>query len=210
MSNRHRKQLSLSLPPRILILCEGESEIKYLKGYQGEEQNRRKLSGAQIELYQPDNYSPYGLLTEAKKRAAEAKHEKYPFKQIWIVFDRDGLENIPKTYYEAAAAGINIAFSLISFEYWLLLHFEKTSRHFPNCDALVHYIESRNYINDYCKTNYYQSIKNFQDVAIGNAKWLHMHNYSDLSRGIKHYELAAYTNFDELFIALKKLISDPG
>jgi len=206
MSSRHRKKLSISLPKRILILCEGESEIIYLKGYQSEEKNRRKLSGAQIELYQPDNYSPYGLLNEAKKRVKEAKREKYSFDEVWIVFDRDGHANIPKTFQEALDANISIAFSLISFEYWILLHFEKSRKYYPNCDALVHYIEHQNYIPDYSKTNYYSKIKDYQIFAVENAQWLHKQNESDLNRGTKKYDLPAYTNFDKLFLALQKIL----
>lgn len=206
MVNKHRKIFNLQLPQRILILCEGESEIKYLKGYQSEEKNRRKLSGVQIELYQPENFSPYGLLTEAKKKAKEANKEKYAFSQVWIVFDRNGHANIPKTFCEAIDASVNIAFSLISFEYWILLHFEKSKKYYQNCDSLVHYIESKKYITDYCKTNYYSKIKEHQQTAIENARWLHKQNESDLNRGTKKYELPAYTNFDELFISLQKIL----
>ncbi|MCX6327210.1 MAG: RloB family protein [Bacteroidia bacterium] len=206
MVNKHRKSFNLQLPQRILILCEGESEIKYLKGYQSEEKNRRKLSGVQIELYQPENFSPYGLLTEAKKKAKEANKEKYSFNQVWIVFDRNGHANIPKTFCEATDASVKIAFSLISFEYWILLHFEKSRKYYPNCDSLVHYIESKKYIIDYCKTNYYSKIKEHQQTAIENARWLHKQNESDLNRGAKKYELSAYTNFDELFITLQKIL----
>ena len=206
MSSRHRKRLGISLPKRILILCEGESEIIYLKGYQSDEKNRRKLSGAQIELYQPENYSPYGLLEEAKRRVQEAKREKYLFDQVWIVFDRDGHAYIPKTFQEAHDAKICIAFSLISFEYWILLHFEKSRRYYPKCDSLVHYIERKKYISEYGKTNYYSKIREYQASALENSQWLHKQNESDLNRGIKIYNLPAYTNFDELFLALQKIL----
>jgi len=208
MGNKYRKSLNLQLPKRMLILCEGESEIKYLKGYQSEGKNRRKLSGVTIELYQPEDFSPYGLLTEAKNRVKVAKQEKHLFDQVWIVFDRNGHENIPKTFCEAHDVHINIAFSLISFEYWILLHFEKSRRYYSNCDALIHYIEKKDYLIDYCKTNYYSKIVDHQQAAIENALWLHKQNESDLSRGIKIYELPAYTSFDELFIALQQIITD--
>jgi len=206
MGNKHRRSLNLQLPERMLILCEGESEIKYLKGYQSEEKNRRKLSGVKIELYQPENFSPYGLLIEAKKRIKEAKREKYVFNQVWIVFDRNGHANIPKTFSEANDVNINIAFSLISFEYWILLHFEKSRRYYPNCEALIYYIEKKSYILDYCKTNYYSKIVDHQQTALENAQWLHKQNEPDLSRGIHRYELPAYTNFDQLFSALQQII----
>lgn len=206
MKIKYRKSRRIELPPRILILCEGESEMKYLKGFQTEEKNRRRLSSVKIELYQPDNYSPCGLLNEAKRRAKEAAREGYGFRDVWIVFDRDGHSGIPRAFDEAYAAGINIAFSLICFEYWILLHFERTNRYFPNCDALIHHIEHRKYIVDYNKTNFYASIKDHQDLAISNADWLWRQNELDLSRGLKEYDLPAYTSFHRLFISLKELL----
>ena len=206
MKIKYRRSRNILLPPKILILCEGESEIIYLKGFQSEEKHRRKLSRVKVELYQPDDYSPYGLLTEAKKKAREAIKERYAYDQVWIVFDRDGHANIPKTFDEAYDANVKIAFSLICFEYWILLHFEKTRRHFYDCDSLVHYIEDQKYIIDYSKTNYYSKIKDLQEGAIKNALWLHAQNESDLRREIKIYNLPAYTSFNDLFIALQKLL----
>lgn len=204
MSNS-RISRNKDLPKRILILCEGESEIIYLKGFRGEEQNKRKLANVDIEIYQPKNYSPYGLLKEAKKKQKEAKKEKFPYKSVWIVFDRDGHANIPQTFEESKSAELKIAFSLICFEYWILLHFEKTLKSFKNCDEIVSYIKSKKYI-DYQKTNYYSQLSESHKLnALLFSEWMLNQNETDLKRGKKEYELSAYTNFYELINFLNNI-----
>ena len=119
---------------RVLILCEGQSEQIYINGYKSEDVNKRRLAKVDVEIYQPKDYSPHGLLTEAKLKVKEAKKDKMPYDKVWIVFDRDGHANVPQTFEEARIAKINIAFSAVCFEIWILLHFERTSRAFQNCD----------------------------------------------------------------------------
>lgn len=197
--SRNRISKAIILPKRILILCEGLSEKIYLKGIQSDEQNRRKLANTEIEIYQPEDYSPYGLLTEAKRKKREANKDKMPYHNIWIVFDKDGHENIAKTFEESKDSDINIAFSLICFEYWILLHFEKTSAYFKNCNLILSYIKKKNYL-DYNKTNYYSQISDNDKIeALKNAAWLHKQNKTDIERGIKIYNLSAYTSFDKLY-----------
>lgn len=205
MLNKHRKNRNKSLPPRILILCEGESEIKYLKGFRGEEENRRRLSAVDVEIYQPSDYSPYGLLLEAKRKIKDAKKVGRPYVETWLVFDKDSHANIPKTFTEAETEGVKIAFSLICFEYWVLLHFERTTHYFANCEDMVRHIEHKGYIKNYSKTNYYNNIKNLIPTAIDNAKWLHKQNEFEIKGGTRVYDLHAYTNFDMLFTRLDQI-----
>lgn len=199
---KNRKSLNIKPEKRILILCEGESEQIYLNGFRNEERNRRSLSA--LEIYQPEDYSPYGLLTEAKKRLREAKKDHVPYNEVWIAFDKDGHANIPKTFDEARVSNVKIAFSLICFECWILLHFKQTSKPFKNCDEIIKYIKDNNFISDYDKTNFYPLVRALIDVADNNAKWLHSQNKTDLDNGRFPYQLNAYTNFDELIDSLKK------
>ena len=55
---------------------------------------------------------------------------------------------------------INIAFSSISFEYWILLHFEYTSRVFYKSDEIIKLLKDKNHI-DYSKgsTDIFQKTK---------------------------------------------------
>jgi hypothetical protein len=199
-----RRPKGIILPKRILILCEGESEKIYLEGMRIE--HSKRYSSIDIEVYQPKNYSPVGLVNEAKKKMKDAKKE-YPFFSVWIVFDKDKHQNIDQTFSIAKQnlPKINIAFSNICFEYWIFLHFEKKKRAFRDSDELIKYIEKKCQFN-YSKTmNIYPALKDKISQAIENCKWLHQQNKFDLSHNIKPYNLEAYTNFDQLYSFLMKI-----
>ncbi|AYD47946.1 RloB domain-containing protein [Arachidicoccus soli] len=109
---QYRQLKNIQQPERILVLCEGESEIIYLNGYKSEDTNRRRLSRLEIEIYQLTNYSPLGLVSEAKKKIKEAKKDKMPYKSVWVVFDKDAQMNIPQAIQEAQtySPSIEVAF----------------------------------------------------------------------------------------------------
>lgn len=159
-----------------------------------------------IEIYKPKDHSPLGLLAEAKKRIKEAKKDKMPYEKVWIVFDRDGHANIPATFHEKQTVNeIEIAFSVVCFEYWVLLHFEKTTRLFSDCDNVGSYIRQK-YFPEYEKSrNNYHNLKDKISIAIENATWCSKQNQTDLNDGLKPYQLQAYTNVHELIYFLKDL-----
>ena len=207
MRNNSRKPNYRKISPlkRVLILCEGESEQIYINGHRSEEYNIRRLANVEVEIYKPKNNSPYGLLAEAKIKSKEAKRDKMTYDTIWIIFDRDGHAYVPNTFEEARIAKINITFSSVCFEIWILLHFEKTSRQFSNCDDLIHFIKHKDYLN-YEKTNFYNQLTlEHKQNAIINAEWLHGQNEVDIQRGISIHELNPYTDFDRLMIYLQSL-----
>jgi len=207
MRNSSRKPNYNKVLPikRVLILCEGQSEQIYINGYKSEDLNKRRLANVEVKIYQPKDFSPKGLLAEAKLKRKEAIREGMPYDKIWIVFDRDGHANVPQTFEEARVSKINIAFSAVCFEVWILLHFEKTSRQFQNCDNVIHYINQKGYI-DYAKTNFYNQLTLDQkQKAIVNADWLHGQNEIDLQRGEFIYKMNPYTDFDKLMKYLHNL-----
>ena len=204
--NKGRVSRQIQPPRQILILTEGETEEIYLKSYKSDDENRRRLSGVGIEIYKPKDHSPLGLLAEAKKRIKEAKKDKMPYEKVWIVFDRDGHANIPATFHEKQAVNeIEIAFSVVCFEYWILLHFEKTTRLFNDCDSIGSYIRQK-YFPEYEKSrNNYHNLKDKINIATENATWVSKQNQNDLNDGLKPYQLQAYTNVHELISFLKDL-----
>ncbi len=197
-----RRQKPTKLPKirRILILCEGESEVIYLKGYRVD----KRLPGVSIEIYQPNYFSPLGLLKEAKKKIKEANADKLPYESIWIVFDKDLHAAIPQTFKEAEQADINIAFSLICFEQWVLLHFEKSKHYFQMPADLIRHIENK-HLPNYGKTQQFQILKPHLSKAFVNAEWLHQQNEFELRNGLNPYDLQAYTNFDKLVHFLEQI-----
>jgi len=209
---KKRKSSIINLNKRVLILCEGESEVIYLKGLKTTDENRRRLSAVDIEIYQPRNFSPLGLVNEAKKRIREAKSDKLPYFYVWVVFDKDIHANIPQAMNDALTykIPINIAFSVICFEFWILLHFEKTTRYFANCDSLISYREKKKYISNYSKTgNLYKLLKGKEDIAIKNSNWCIKQNAPTIRYNNNIHSLSAYTDFHYLFLTLNTLNRKP-
>ena len=111
-------------------------------------------------MYQPHDFSPLGIVKEAKKKIIEA-NRNYKYSSVWVVFDKDGHANINSAFDLAYTNRtlINIAFSNICFEYWIFLHFEQKKKYFRSCDEIVSYLKHKHKI-DYSKTmNIYEAIK---------------------------------------------------
>lgn len=196
---KKKKSKQITLNKRILILCEDEkSSLFYFKGFKNDEELKRKLSAVSIEVYHHKDYSPCGLVSEAKTKMAKAKKDQNPYDSVWIVFDKDGHVNIPKAFSDAKDAGVKVVLSSRCFEYWVLLHFENTTREFSKCDDIISYIK-RKYFPEYDKSkNSFELLKDKMDIAIERAKGLIKSLKSDLDSGKKVYELDVYTNVHEL------------
>jgi len=195
----------ISISKRILILCEDEKSSKlYFESFKKDEKLKRELSSVDIEVVHPKDHSPVGLVTKAKEKKKKAKRERNPYDEIWIVLDKDHHANMEKAIDMANANKINVALSTICFEYWVLLHFERTTKPFIKCEDVIKYIK-KNHFNDYEKnTNCYLALKDKIQFAIKNAKWLLKQVKIDLDTGKKITDLSAYTN---VHLLVKKLIN---
>ncbi len=200
----------ISISKRLLIVCEdGKSSKLYFEAFKRDEKLRRDLAAVSIEVVHPKNNSPIGLVTTAKLKAKKAKRDRNPYDEIWLVLDRDYHANIDRAFNMAYANKYKIAFSVICFEYWVLLHFDKTTKVFNKCDDIISYIR-KNYFTNYSKkVNVYDDLKDKVNYAIENGKWIIKQNKSDIDRGKKLYELSAYTDVHllvERLIEPKKFI----
>ena len=187
------------LPKRILVLCEGESEQIYLNGLKRERFAMNRLCAVDIEMYQPNDYSPFGMVKEAWRRIKEANRDRYPYFSVWVVFDKDAHENIDVAFGFSNDNNINVAFSNICFEFWILMHYEKTCRHFENSKKLISYIEKKHLVGYSKKMDLYETLKCKIPAALENCKWLRDKNSFELDCGKNPYELGSYTNFDRLY-----------
>lgn len=180
---------------RLLIVCEdGKSSKFYFESFKRDEKLKRHLASVSIEVVQPKDHSPVGLVTDAKIKKQKAKKDRNPYDEIWIVLDKDYHANIEKAFDMAYANKFKIALSVICFEYWILLHFEKTNRPFRKCADIISYIR-KNHHPEYLKQeNTYYNLKDKVGIAINNGKWIVKQSQSDVDRGIKIYELAAYSD----------------
>lgn len=200
MARFRGERKKLVFAKRGLILCEGETEENYFKGLITQEKHRRKFQSIDVDIYKPKDHSPVGLVNHAKEKIREAKREKNPYDFVWVLFDKDGHAKIPNAFEIARDTNpkINIAFAIPCFEYFVLLHFEKTTKPFIKCDDVISQIKSRS-LPDYEKaTNIFKVLLPFIDTGIENSKWLIEQNRIDIESGKKVYELSAHSNIHEL------------
>ena len=117
--------------PRILILCEGtRTEPNYFEGLK----KSKSLTSVVVRALRPGQVGPAGLL----KRVHEELKEDPGWDEIYCVLDHDGRDAKIKDLEKGLAAigrktdscEIKMIISSPCFEFWLLLHFEITSRPF--------------------------------------------------------------------------------
>lgn len=167
----------IGLPPKevVLIVCEGETEKKYLKALC----QQLKLTTATI--YVCDNGTDSAPVNLVKK--AEQLHVVNDgYDHIYCVFDKDAHESFERArqkiqalkYRARKPLPIYEAVTIPSFEFWVLLHYEKTDRSFATSDEVIRYITNKNHIQIYKKANdlISQELIEKIETAVGNAAWL--------------------------------------
>ena len=186
--------------PVLHIYCEGETEESYLNAYK----RFRKYSCCEIE--HSHHTDPVGLIQEAIK----AKENAPSSDSYWVVYDLEdvSLENKRQTHLEAnrlaQANGIHIAFSAISVEVWILLHFTPAPKAYLNCDGAVRALKK--YLPNYKKgsANVFIAIQNLISDARKNAVSLQRRWEHDSPNG-KPYELNPNTSFHLLLDAIDQI-----
>jgi hypothetical protein len=88
-----------------------------------------------------------GLINEAIERVNQ-------FDELWVVFDKDGYTKHKEAFELAKSNGINVCFSSISFETWVLLHFELNCNSFEKSANIINdkFINNEKYFENYSKS----------------------------------------------------------
>jgi hypothetical protein len=204
----HRKPVIFN--KRGLIICEGETEEKYFNGLISQPKYKRKFQSISVKIFKPKDHSPFGLVKEAKRMIKSAKSEKNPYDFVWVMFDRDGHAKVPDAFESARTSipEIKIAFTIPCFEYFVLLHFEKTTKPFPKCDNVIHQLK-KNWLPDYEKaTNIFDILLPNKDVGLANSAWVVDQFYNEIQSGKRIYELSSYSNVHDLVNYLYTFIED--
>lgn len=201
---RRRNTGKRSIRPVMRIFTEGErTEINYVRGYISSYLKSKGYTAHDIVIEQPNDSSPLGLLNAARLA-------KLPMDEMWIVFDCDRHSRKPEAFKGASEDGIGIAYSSISFETWILLHFTYSTRPYGSCDDLVKVLD-KHFPNGYDKAmnNLFEETAGADHAglrkAIANARRLD----SEMQRvnpGKPIYELNPYTNVHELLGAIDAFI----
>lgn len=163
---RKKKLKKRELKPRLHIFCEGEkTEPNYFKDY-----IERFLPGTRlIEVKGTEKNTPVQLVEEAIKQKMDANNPNGDI--FWVVYDRESERKYSdslhaKALQKAERAKIQIAFSNVSFEVWLLLHFQETV---PACDSATDFCGRRKFRE--CFPNYCKGDKpNFSEEMISCAR----------------------------------------
>ena len=194
---RYRNQATpRPIRQRILILCEGEkTEPTYFNSIKSDKMRSNRLSGVRIIIHHTKKNTARELVDEAISLKREAERDKNPYDAIWVAVDKDGYTKHPESFDRARARHINIAFSSVCFEYWILLHFEYTTAAFANCDAVINRL--RNHIADYEKNeNYYDILRPNTETAITRSDQVKVH-WETVGNG-QIWTLNPYTNVGDL------------
>ena len=191
-------------PPRsiTLIICEGETEQTYFNAAR----IRYGLTTAEVVL--ADN--TVGSAPISVVQCAEAKsREPGGYDTIFCVFDRDSHESFDRarerihTLAERTRKPLPIheAISIPCFEFWVLLHFERTDAPFTCCDEVTRRV--RNHIVNYEKadTAIARSLMDQVEYAKENADWLEgsaedssQNPYTSVHYVLRHFEQIAQRN----------------
>ena len=137
----------------VLIVTEGsETEPNYFRGLV------RHLGLAGVDIWHPEKTDPEGLVEEAcAKRKERFSHPMYDsYDEVWVVCDGEGphhsyRKKLPAARQKARANDIQLAVSLPSFEFWLLLHYVYTTKDFPSAKAVTDYLKGKGRMPNYEK-----------------------------------------------------------
>lgn len=144
MAGRHRydrKPGNRSRRSIIGILTEGSvTEVEYIKHVR----QRLGIPKENVRIFESDHTDPKGLVAEAvkmkKENEKESKHGEPIIEHWWVVVDTEtqhGRSGLSDAVQQAKGNGIWLCQNSLSFEFWLLLHFEYTTRNFNSVKDLI-------------------------------------------------------------------------
>lgn len=195
---RKRKGAKKEYKKQIFIRCEGKkTEPNYLRRFSAKcGLDNKKVN---VQIINTEYTSAVDLINEVLDDKAVENDE------LWVVYDKDGYNKHADAYIKARDKGVNIAFSSISFEFWILLHFKDTTRCFAKSKEVEDLLKKEKYISAYQKgdADIFDKIFGKTQIAITNAKKVRKHHAK--SSNDKMYNLNPYTNVDELLHAIENL-----
>jgi hypothetical protein len=197
------------VPPKtIFIACEGKNtEPIYFERIKEHIEDDNIFALTIYPDRDNDNHKsdPIGLIKEAQKRIND-------FDEVWVVYDKDGYtkhkEALSLAENEICDKVVNIAFSSISFEHWVLLHFEKNADLFIKSQEIIDqkFIANENYFPSYSKRgdiDIYPKIKDLTNLALENTAWLRYIKKADITSN-PIFDVNPFTDVDVL---VKKLFN---
>jgi hypothetical protein len=122
---------------KVLIVCEGE---KTEPNYFNELIEHYEINSANVAIDGSCGSSPRSVFKRAEQLYKSEERKGAPFDRVYCVFDKDSHETYEETMQKIATKRPkNIyytAVSIPSFEYWLLLHFNYTTKPYTATEKL--------------------------------------------------------------------------
>ncbi|MFM1802830.1 MAG: hypothetical protein RJA81_2182, partial [Planctomycetota bacterium] len=127
-----RKPRNQSTEPkkRILVVCEGQTEVAYINWYKSRCKNNL------VEVTLPkihEKTTPRELVNYAKEsksrnqqKAIFSENRFVNYDEVWCVFDRDEHPYFEQSIHTAKASNIKLAISIPCFELWVYLHIQES------------------------------------------------------------------------------------
>jgi hypothetical protein len=212
--NKKRENKRKQLKQSIYIVCEGtNTERIYFEEIAQQddvfEKYAVKVYPSEEDQIKAAKKEGESIKTDAMNLVKLAKQEINNYDEVWAVFDKDGYTKHEQAFSEAKKHGVNLAFSSIAFEHWILLHYEQYRTAFPKSQNVIDYLEQSDYFTGYSKKAdilIYSRLKSLTKTAIENSAWLRMKMAQNLAAcDHKIYELNPYTTVDKLVIKLLDL-----
>lgn len=210
---KKKKSNTQSIKPVFKMFCEGEkTEPLYIRGYINHfHSDKRSI----IVVEDTNKNTPVQLVDVA----ISAKKQGSDNDIVWVVFDRESEAKYPHELHaqaraKALANGIQIAFSNVCFEFWILLHFGYTSGGYSSYDdlkkrsALVQNLQKLG-ISDYDKALpiLFDKVKELVPDAIKYSERLKQQALKSAEHGksAPHY-LNPYVDVHEMFLDMQNFI----
>lgn len=202
---KKRKHKNIPLEPVFHIFCEGEkTEPYYLNGFINEYFSEKRNV---VVVEKSKKNTPVQLVEEAiSEKSGYGDND-----EIWVVYDRESSSKYPEKLHKEARDkalknNINIAFSSVCFEQWVLLHFSCSAKSYSCYDDLKNTSPLKKElakvgIKDYDKSlpSLFDKIKNFLPQAILNSKTINNSaKNSSTARKNKPYHFNPYTDVYKL------------
>ncbi len=196
MPKKRKESGSRKVEKRIIIICEGSdkhSEYAYLNALIKD----TPIKGDKVQIIlAPTKYNTGRELVEDAAKRIDKKFKNID--EAWVVYDQDGYTLHKETFELAKEKKVKIAFSATAFEFWILLHYEYTTKHFPKSEDIIKELKSKQYIIYEKKSrNVYFLTKKYLSNAIQNAKKIRV-EVEKYDGNKKIYERNPYTNLDLL------------
>jgi len=136
--NLQRRKAKRSSYDKVLIVCEGEKTEPH---YFNKLIEFYKLNTANVEVDGACGSSPSSVFEHAVHLSDAQKKKGDPFDRVYCVFDKDSHETFDQTIRKISEVKpkkvYHAAVSVPCFEYWLLLHFQYTTRPYAGTGKLT-------------------------------------------------------------------------